>query len=386
MEKIQDSESEFFNTSNFRTVSGIDKLNFQVNVSFGDYTKFYNKNLFFENNLLLDNELEFISSNKQYHIFKLHIPDTFRASARYGTPPDYFGFIKFKNLNTMDNLEPISIEINSIILQLYTTDQIKEFIQEKLSNYGLDYIYDKISRLDLNIYLLGYDLSFIDISQFSTNSKKSQVFEYDRILETFTIGARTSNTIFLRIYDKWKELKNVDENNTNTKLLKRDLLIKKFQDLGVPNPEEFPLWNIEFEVKREKLKQYSIDNLTNASRCANSLFQDLMKRTRLLNKSTIKEEVHRERIENHKIWDYLTQSYSYYNFNPEHVTYLKAKKYKKDEYYLLNRLNDVLEHLRHDYDSLPFETLVKETKEKLLKLIETKEKKLLHDFPNKENV
>ena len=44
-EKLKYCENPAYAPDYFRTVAGIDKLNFQVKILYGDYIKFYNKNL-----------------------------------------------------------------------------------------------------------------------------------------------------------------------------------------------------------------------------------------------------------------------------------------------------------------------------------------------------
>lgn len=362
-ENLKYCESPAYAPDYFRTVAGIDKLNFQVKILYGDYIKFYNKNLLNGNNLVNDRDLEFISQNKQYTIFRLNISSNSKGSARHGTPPDYFGFIKFKNLNLDDNLDFIAIEINAVILKFYTVMQIKEFIQEKIESYGFEYIHDKISRLDVNIYLLGFDFSTLNDEYFLVPSKESNQRKNNFIPNTFYFGSRSSNTVQLKIYNKWKELKDTKQE------LKQDLLIQKFKALGIDDPLAYPLWNIEFEIRREKLKQYSISNLTNVDKCVNALFNDLMKRFRMLEKPTPITDNNRNRVKNHFIWDYLVSNYDYNSLNAEDINYIKAKKYKKDFNWLQNRIKEFLEENREEQYYYKADFLSSEYLEKLKDLL-----------------
>lgn len=363
-ENLKYCESSVCVPDNFRTVAGIDKLNFQVKILYGDYIKFYNKNLLNGNNLVNDRDLEFIGQTKQYTIFRLNLSSNCKGSARYGTPPDYFGDIKFKNLSIDDNLEFISIEINAVILKFYTVLQIREFIKEKIESYGLEYIHDKISRLDVNIYLLGFDFTILNDDYFSVPSKDSKTHKNCFIPSTFYFGSKASNTVQLKIYNKWKELK-----QAVNKEIKQDLLIQKFKSLGIDDPLSFPLWNIEFEVKREKLKQYSITNLSNVDKCVNSLFKDLMKRFRMLETPTPITDPNRNRVKNHFIWDYLISNYDYNSLNAEDVNYIKAKKYKKDFNWLQNRIKEFLEENREEEYYYKADFLSSEYLEKLKDLL-----------------
>lgn len=351
-------------------ISGIDKLNYQLSIDYVDYTKFYNK-FILTADIIADSDLELVGSNKQYQIFRCNSINNIRASARQDQLIDWLCFIKFKNLNKNDYLESISIEVNSIMLQVYTLEYINEMIVDKINSYGLTVLTTKISRVDLNAYVYGFDFSWISDSYFSTNAKNTNEIKSNRVLETFYLGSRASNSIFLRIYNKWKELQESEHLQDDTRRIKKSIIELKLKYKGVEPSESIPLWNIEFEVKREKLKQYGITTIEDLSTYANSLFNKLVTKNRLLIKKTFKGDTHRSDIPNHPIWDFIKDHYDLNKKEIIPMQEIKQKKYKKDEIYTINRLNEIIEENKNDFSKRFFVEILERTKHDILDLLKS---------------
>ena len=77
----------------------------------------------------------------------------------------------------------------------------------------------------------------------------------------------------------------------NKKEQKREMICLKFkEEHNINLDDRLPLWNVEFELKRDLLRNYKIDTLEDLFCCVNSLHNDIMKRMRLLTKKKKKDE------------------------------------------------------------------------------------------------
>ena len=350
-----------------QTVSGIDKLNYQLVIDIEDYTTFY-RNVVLTDRLENDSDLEFITENKQYKIFRFE-----RYLSNEGVRPlnlpGGLGFIKFKNLNRKDGLESIYIEISSALLQLFTIEECHSIFVDKINSYGLKVVDTKISRVDLNSYVYGFNFDWITDSYFSTNAKHTNEIKSNRVLETFYLGSRGQNAVFLRIYNKWKELKESEHLNDFTRIFKKDIIKAKFKMKDTVIEEDIPLWNIEYEIRREKLKSYKINTIEDLVLKANSLFLDLSTKNRLLVKKTQKGDTNRSKIKTHPIWDYMTHNYNLNNQEKIEMNMIPQKKYIKDEIYMINRINETIEECKNIPSKRFFIELMEKTKSDILKLL-----------------
>lgn len=343
-----------------KTVSGIDALNFHCKIDYTDYTNFYNNILL--NKVLEDDDTLQIDSksnyDRQYVIFNYTYTTnaTSEASEKGGESEandenlDKISFCRiwFKNLNIRDNLDSILIKINSIVLQMYSIDDIYKIVQDKLFEFGLTILQTKINRLDLNTYVYGFDFDWLDYDYFSTLSRKNAGINsnfYDRSkLLTFGIGNRDSKSVFLRIYNKWRELVDLSRKDYHLSNVKRKLIEMKFlKEHYIVIDEDLPLWNIEYELKREKLKQYSINTLEDVKKLSNSLFNMLCTKSfKLLSRQTFKGDTNKSKIPFHPVWKIIIENYNYNDSSLVDISKIKAKKYEKDSIWLKNRINDFL--------------------------------------------
>jgi hypothetical protein len=309
------------------TIAGVDALYYHLKINFSHYTQFHN-------NCFLNNTLQFgpftrISENwlRQYTYCELRHPSTNLVMARIG----------FKNLNTKDNLDSIKVQMDTYYMNTSGILQSYYDVVEQIEALGLQVGKSKVSRIDLNTYVYGYDFSYLEYFYFSTLIRSNtKIYNGAKdMLETFYLGKRDSGAPYMRIYNKWSELMAKDVDQQKQSLIRYKFL--KEYDLHLDT--EKPLWNVEFELKREFLKSYKIDTVEQCLQSVNVLHQELMKRIRLMTKKRKVDENHTDRIPTAPIWETIGNNY---NFNDSNVPLdkLPAIKYSKDIKWLLNRVRE----------------------------------------------
>lgn len=216
-------------------------------------------------------------------------------------------------------------------LMEYVKIELSDLLGEDVSN---DSIYP--SRADLNAFVYGFDFGDIDADMFKTNFRKNlpirdeklqfididKSYEYKnrRALETLYLGDHRNAPLYMKIYNKLVELDK--KKHEISSLIKRDFLITH-------GPETSHIWNIEFSIKREVLKQYSIFTYTNLLELAGSVFVDLMKRNAFLGYDL--EIINNYRVNNnlnklpiHEIWQKIIDNYDFCNY------YIDVERVYKD--------------------------------------------------------
>lgn len=309
------------------TVAGVDALYYHLKINYTHYTQFYN-------NCFLNNTLQFgtftrISENwlKQYTYCELINPSNNLLMARVG----------FKNLNTRDNLDSIKVQMDTFYMN--TTGVLQSYydVVEQIEALGLQVGKSKVSRIDLNTYVYGYDFSYLEYFYFSTLVRSNtKIYNGAKdMLETFYLGSRSSGAPYMRIYNKWSELMAKDEDQKKQSLIRYKFL--KQYDMHLDT--EKPLWNVEFELKREFLKSYKIDTVEQCLQSVNVLHSELMKRIRLMTQKRKVDENHSDRIPTAPIWETIGNNY---NFNDSNVPLDKIVpiKYSKDINWLINRVRE----------------------------------------------
>ena len=309
------------------TIAGVDALYYHLRINFQHYTQFYN-------NSFLINALQFgpftrISENwlKQYTYCELRNPSNNLLMARIG----------FKNLNTRDNLDSVQVQMDTYYMN--TTGVLQSYydVVEQIEGLGLQVGKSKVSRIDLNTYIYGYDFSYLEYFYFSTlirSNTKIYNGAKDR-LETFYLGSRSSGAPYLRIYNKWSELMAKDEDQQKQSLIRYKFLKEYDIHLDIDKP----LWNVEFELKREFLKSYKIDTVEQCLQSVNVLHSELMKRIRLMTKKRKLDDRNTDRIPTSPIWETIGTNYNFQDSNVP-LDKLPAIKYSKDIKWLINRVRE----------------------------------------------
>ena len=323
-------------SDNISTVCGVDALYYHLKINFQHYTQFYN-------NSFLINALQFgpftrISENwlKQYTYCELRNPSNNLLMARIG----------FKNLNTRDNLDSVQVQMDTYYMN--TTGVLQSYydVVEQIEALGLQVGKSKVSRIDLNTYVYGYDFSYLEYFYFSTlirSNTKIYNGAKDR-LETFYLGSRLSGAPYMRIYNKWAELNEKDEDQKKQSLIRYKFL----EQYNIHLDMDKPLWNVEFELKREFLKSYKIDTVEQCLQSVNVLHSELMKRIRLMTQKRKVDDAHAERIPTAPIWETIGTNYNFQDSNVP-LDKIIPIKYVKDLEWSLNRIE---EYWKNNVDNL----------------------------------
>lgn len=309
------------------TVAGVDALYYHLKINYTHYTQFYN-------NCFLNNALQFgtftrISENwlKQYTYCELRHPLNNLLMARVG----------FKNLNTKDNLDSIMVQMDTYYMNTAGALQSYYDVIEQVEALGLQVGKSKVSRIDLNTYVYGYNFSYLEYFYFSTLIRSNtKIYNGAKdMLETFYLGSRTSGAPYMRIYNKWSELMAKDEDSKKQSLIRYKFL----REYNIHLDTEKPLWNVEFELKREFLKSYKIDTVEQCLQSVNVLHSELMKRIRLMTQKRKVDDAHAERIPTAPIWETIGTNYNFQDSNVP-LDKLPAIKYSKDIKWLINRVRE----------------------------------------------
>jgi hypothetical protein len=316
-------------SDNISTVCGVDALYYHLKINFQHYTQFYNT--CFLNNTSQMGCFTRTSENwlRQYAFFELKCPNDNITIARIG----------FKNLNTRDNLDSIMVQMDTFYMNTKGVLQSYYDVVEHIEGLGLQVGRSKVSRIDLNTYVYGYDFSYLEYFYFSTlirSNTKIYNGAKDK-LETIYLGSRTSGAPYMRIYNKWAELMAKDEDQKKQSLIRYKFLKQYDMHLDMDKP----LWNVEFELKREFLKSYSIDTVEQCLQSVNVLHSELMKRIRLMTKKRKEEDKNADRIPTAPIWEMIGTNYNFQDSNVP-LDKLPAIKYVKSLDWALNRFDEYL--------------------------------------------
>lgn len=222
-------------------------------------------------------------------------------------------------------------------------EQIAKDISSLLFGFPIDWITQFIvSRIDINMFVSGYDFSNFRSSMFKARVKKSahiysekqdkNDFEYlstDR-LETLYLGSKRSDVVF-KLYDKKVEL----SKNCNISNFQKETYLTIFGLL--PNNE---LWNIEFSLKRKALKEYSIFTVFDALKASDLLWRDLMMKYVFVGFDVekiqeFKKKNYLRKLDIHPLWKLLLLSYNF-SLNTGNIkrNYVKRDDLPSIEYFL----------------------------------------------------
>ncbi|MDX9966487.1 MAG: hypothetical protein RBS26_05735 [Sulfuricurvum sp.] len=113
----------------------------------------------------------------------------------------------------------------------------------------------------------------------------------------------------LRIYNKHKELATATP-------IKREIMHNHFGIHGMDI--EKPIFNVEFEMHREYLKQYGIDTIDDALKRARVLFKNACDQIRLIDPESVSEKTlqssNRKRANTLPVWDHIKYHYDITEF------------------------------------------------------------------------
>lgn len=249
--------------------------------------------------------------------------------------------VGFKNPTKQKQIKNIFIQFEGSGIYSLGFYDLLNFVRAEFSDLlGFDVSNDNLilSRVDLNAFVDGFDFSFIDDGMFRTRaykvgSYKNECLDYEELetyeyrsrrgVETLYLGDYRSSPLYMKIYDKLKEL--TSKNSDISSMVKRYFLLSN----GMKSDH---IWNVEFTIKKEVLTQYSAFTVSDLLYLADSIFKDLMRRNSFLGFDT--EKISSSRISKnisklplHPIWEKIIEDYKFCNYDVEvQRTY---KEYKK---------------------------------------------------------
>jgi hypothetical protein len=217
---------------------------------------------------------------------------------------DFFR-IGFKDSEKAQNIHNIRVQLNAIGIYLLGLSSLIEYVNtEVLKGVLLAEQYFPVTRIDINMFIQ-HDFSYLRKEMILSKKKNHSANINERSsgyeLETYYIGKKP---FLLRIYNKLQELKNASD-------IKKEIMFNHFGVNGLDIDK--PIFNVEFELHREFLKQYGIDTIEQALQRSTALFQlgcDLIK---ILDISELTDKQisssNRKRAPVLPIWEYIKNSY-----------------------------------------------------------------------------
>lgn len=323
--------------NDYQSVCGLDALYFFIKINFDDYSNFFINHL---QKGHLESE-DFLLISKDYK-------SQFTFFQHFGNIPNNSdeGFarlevcrIGFKNLNEKDNLHQIQIQMNSTTLQQMNIQMIIEYFTNLLNNISLAPEKFQLSRVDINTYIFDFSFNWLKYDFFSTKMRINEPKYNGNTLETFYLGSR-QNGLFLRIYDKIKQLKSLEYSEGN---IKEYLIGKKYISKYKKLPNYEHLWNVELELRREQLRLYKIDTLQDLNLNVNTLLKMIFSKTIRLLEESKNMNSNDNRILTHSVWSHIINEYDYNGFPVIELDKEKQKEYKRDTVWLRNRLIEFLQ-------------------------------------------
>ena len=149
----------------------------------------------------------------------------------------------------LPNFAPIQVRISSEYLWAYgladSWSMIYNWIVETFGNV----ISEKVCRLDLCTHVSDIDFITDYAISYKGNFKKRETFYTGNQISAITFGRRTSKNIYCRIYNKSLEVQEKKQKLWFYEIWKNN-------NMNAKN-----VWNVEFEIKSEFLRDYSIDTV-----------------------------------------------------------------------------------------------------------------------------
>lgn len=199
--------------------------------------------------------------------------------------------------SSISNFAPVKIRISSEYLWAYglmiSYKNIYTFISEIFgvpSNV-------KVSRVDMAMHIENADFTSNYQTSYKGNYKKSNANYNNKIINALTFGSRSS-PIYCRIYDKSLEIK-----EQSKKIWFYDIWQK--HNMNIHN-----VWNVEFELKSEFLRNYNISNPIELMEHLNSIWRYLTCEWIV---KINKDNTRVDRCTTSKIWNLVQNGYSNYN-------------------------------------------------------------------------
>lgn len=202
------------------------------------------------------------------------------------------------------NIQNVRVQLNAMGIYTIGITALLKFVKKVLlANIITEYL--PVTRIDLNAFVQ-HDFRYLKSSMVSSRKKNHSANITEHAsgyeLETFYVGKKPFK---LRIYNKKNELKQATEE-------KRQIMLNHFGLNGLDL--EGAIFNVEFELHREFLKEYGIDTVEDALSRAELLFNMCCNLIRLIDVQSISDkELHssnRNRAKTLPIWQQIKDAYS----------------------------------------------------------------------------
>lgn len=217
---------------------------------------------------------------------------------------DFFR-VGFKDSEKAQNIHNIRVQLNAIGIYTIGIKSLVKYINTQLlSGALLSTNYFPVTRIDVNMFIQ-HNFNYLRKEMILSKKKNHSANITERSsgyeLETYYVGKKP---FMLRIYNKLKELETSSD-------IKRELMHNYFGVNGLDINK--PIFNIEFEMHREFLKEYGIDTIEDALNRSQSLFELGCKFIKLIDVSSLTENQinssNRKRAEILPIWEYISTHY-----------------------------------------------------------------------------
>lgn len=289
------------------SISGIDAIYYFAQ-SGGFYDKFYENILHqIETKQKEFETLDYAYQESDIVIFINDIEIQYSGKGRDGFLWFNHKFFRvgFKDESKNANIHNIRVQLNAIGIYTIGITSLIDYINKVFLNGAiLKENYFPITRIDVNMFVQhNFDYLTKNMLVSKKKSNESIISEHANgyALETFSVG---KNPFKLRIYNKLAELKTASET-------KRDLMYNYFGINGLDI--EKPIFNVEFELHREFLKQYGIDTVEDALKRSQKLFELSCELIRFIDPSTLSNKQlnssNRRRADTLPVWKYISTHY-----------------------------------------------------------------------------
>lgn len=211
----------------------------------------------------------------------------------------------FKDSLKSSNINDIRIQLNAIGIYTLGLKSLIEYVNTKfLKGALLKQNHFPVTRLDANMFLQ-HNFNYLHKEMVVSKKKNHSATIGERSsgyeLETYYVGKKP---FMLRIYNKLQELKGASQ-------AKQEVMYNYFATHGFDTNE--PIFNVEFEMHREFLKEYGIDTIEDALKRSKQLFElgcDLIK---FIDPASITQKQlnssNRRRAELLPIWEFISTHY-----------------------------------------------------------------------------
>lgn len=209
-------------------------------------------------------------------------PYTYRLTSQYCD-------ILFANKPTVTHMPPIHVRFNAWGLASFTTGSLIASVKSALSLW-LKVEVAQISRLDYFLDFEGYEFSSDDITNFLSRAKFKPIYPNVESPETFQFG---KGSLVLRIYNKTAEIK---QNPTKAWTISTWYNYQHFTNV----------WRCEFQMRREFLKEFGVDDLDAWSRQRLEIFGYVCNWVR--HSFDIYKCNHDKKPTNSPVWDFVAEN------------------------------------------------------------------------------